>query len=181
MSRRLAAVVLASSLAFVACKKKEAPAPTAQNAPAPAAAPAPAPTPPPAPAPAPAPAPTTAPAVAPAPAPAEAAAPALAANASMEQIGDRAIALTEQMADIFARNGKNCDQTAKDMDGFITSNLGTFKMMSEFDKKMSKADKKMFDVKYKARAKAAEAKMGSALKDCANHKGIEAAMKKMPM
>lgn len=85
------------------------------------------------------------------------------------------------MADIFARNGKNCEQTAKDLDAFITTNMATFKAMSDVDKKMSKADKKAFDVKYRTRAKAAEAKMGGALKDCANNKAIEAAMSKMPM
>ena len=163
LSKTLSVLFLASSLAFVGCKKKEdAAAPAAGSATKPAE-PAAATTPP------------ATPAAAPAAAPA---AGATGSIASDEEYVAKASAAMDKMIEIFKAAGTNCDKLADDINKFATDNTDFMKSSKAYEKTHPDVQKK-FDDSAKDKMKSFEEAAGPAMGACKDNKKVADAMAKM--
>jgi hypothetical protein len=106
--------------------------------------------------------------------------PALRAHAmTIEEAGEKAIGLMEQMASIIDKDKDACDKMAADLNRFQDDNAALLKELNEIKGKRTDADKKAFREKYAARLKAAQEKMTPGAMKCEKDEKVKAAMMKM--
>jgi hypothetical protein len=166
LSKTLSIVLLASSLAFVGCKKKEdaATTPAAGSVTKPAESTAA----------------TTPPATAPATPPAAPAAPAAGGTtiASDDEYVAKATAAMDKMIDVFKTAGTDCDKLADGITKFVADNADFIKSSKAYEKTHPDAQKK-FDEAGKGKMKAFEEAAGPAMTSCKDNKKVMEAMTKM--
>jgi hypothetical protein len=158
-------VLLATSLAFIGCKKKDsAETPPTESAKAgqPGATPTPA-----------APAPTPTPA-APATPPAAAGA-AIASDADYVKVG---VVLMDKMIDIFKVAGTNCDKLADDLTKLLADSDADFKATLVYEKAHPDAKQK-FEAQTKDKTAAFEASAQPGLTACKENKKLAQALSKL--
>jgi hypothetical protein len=163
LSRRLPLVLLATSLAFIGCKKKDSaatpPAESDKGA-QPGATPTPS-----------APAPTPAP-MAPATPPAAAA---IASEADYVKVG---VVLMDKMIDIFKAAGTNCDKLADDLTKLLADSDADFKATLVYEKAHPDAKQK-FEAQTKDKTAAFEASAQPGLTACKDNKKLAQALTKL--
>jgi hypothetical protein len=98
-------------------------------------------------------------------------------NSALETKG---IAMMQKLADVFAIDGKNCDQLATDIKDFIAKNKPLLSELTAMEKKQSPQDREAFATRNKGVEESVMQKMTPAMTACRDNKNVEAAMKEFP-
>lgn len=158
MLRRFRIATLSAVMTVAACKTSDKPA-----------------------VPAPAPAKVAAPAGKPAPADpaAKPDSPAL-AEAARAELQTRAVAMMQQMADMFSTDGKDCEKLAADLRSFVADNRGVLSQIEAMQQQASEDEREAFSTRMRAVQAAVATKMQGAMTACAANPSVLAAMKQFP-
>jgi hypothetical protein len=96
------------------------------------------------------------------------------------ELENKAVAMMQRMADMFAADGKDCEKLATDVKGFIAQNKEQLRQLLALEKKQSEAERKAFEARNQAAQQSMMEKMGPAMEACHDNKNLEAAMKEFP-
>ncbi len=108
------------------------------------------------------------------------AAPRLAvADANMDRLAERAVALVERMANIIDADKSNCDKMGADLNKFADDTAAERAELKSYKDRLTPEQKAAFKAKYGERLKAAAAKIMGGMLPCATNEKVRAAMAKM--
>lgn len=94
--------------------------------------------------------------------------------------GEEAIALMEEMAEVFHQNKGDCDELGASLDAFIERNRDRFDKLEAFDKGLTVEQRKEFERRYGDRADGAMRKiMSPEVAACGDHQKVKEALGKI--
>lgn len=118
--------------------------------------------------------------VAPGARPALTPAPAAATSGSTAAREGEAIALMQQMGDIFSANLKDCDKLAVELKAFIGEHRAALGAMTAMLSKLSAAEQAAFEQRNKATQDAISQKMQAGVMACGQNPNVQAALRDLP-
>jgi hypothetical protein len=92
----------------------------------------------------------------------------------------QAVALMQQMADIFVDGAKDCDKLGADLKRFITQNRASLGQMSAMLTGLSEPEQAAFEARNKAAQLAVGQRMQAGVIACGQHASVQAAMREFP-
>jgi hypothetical protein len=94
--------------------------------------------------------------------------------------GEEAIALMEEMAEVFHRNKGDCDKLGASLDAFIEKNRDRFEKLEAYDRGLTVEQRKEFERRYGDRADGAMKKiMSPEVAACGDHAKVKEALGKI--
>jgi len=96
------------------------------------------------------------------------------------ELENKAIAMMQQMADVFAADGKDCEKLATDIKAFIAKNKDLLAQLVAMEKKQSEPERRAFETRNRIAQESMMQKMTPAVDACHDNKSLEAAMKEFP-
>jgi hypothetical protein len=103
-----------------------------------------------------------------------------AATGTNSELENRAVAMMQQMADMFAADAKDCEKLATDVKGFLAKNKELLGQVMAMEKKQTEQERTAFEARNKAAQDSMMQKMTPAMNACRDNKSLEAAMKEFP-
>lgn len=96
------------------------------------------------------------------------------------ELETRGIALMQQIADLFAADGKDCEKLGADVKAFVAKHRPLLVELTTMEKAQSPAERTAFDARNHAVQEAVAEKMSPAMTACREHPSLIAAMKDFP-